>query len=184
MGGRNCTTCGEWKPYVGNFQKRTDGKDGFVSRCSVCLKVARRKSYLKNHEKQRARQAEYRAANVDLIRQQQATWRAANKQELKRRNFEKSYNITWSEREQMLADQGGVCAICKSPDPKGPDWHMDHGHSCCPEKAKSCGECLRGLLCGRCNVGIGCFSDNTETMLSAIDYINKSSKPVSRMTPI
>lgn len=49
----------------------------------------------------------------------------------------------------MLQEQGGVCAICKQP-PRRNKLHVDHDHSCCPGK-RSCGRCIRGLLCASCN---------------------------------
>lgn len=161
---RQCTKCGEAKPPTEFYvRSRKGGKyrspDG---RCKVCI---------------RAQMAEYRAANIEAVRAGQAEYRRRNKDALKRKNFQKNYGITWEQRDAMLAAQGGVCAICKSPDPKGRDWHMDHDHSCCPTKARSCGNCLRGLLCGRCNIAIGCFGDDPQVMHAAIEY-------VSRMQPI
>ena len=45
------------------------------------------------------------------------------------------------EYEWMLAEQGGVCAICGSP-PKSRRLHVDHDHKT---------GAVRGLLCFRCN---------------------------------
>lgn len=33
---------------------------------------------------------------------------------------------------------------------------------------------IRGLLCGNCNHGLGCFKDNKENLLKAIEYLNNS----------
>ena len=54
---------------------------------------------------------------------------------------------------QMLEEQGYACAICRVPF-DGRRICTDHDHMCCPKQntvAKTCGRCIRGLLCVRCN---------------------------------
>lgn len=83
------------------------------------------------------------------------------------------FGITEEQRDAMLAMQGGVCAICLGDSPNGPSWCTDHDHSCCPEKARSCGKCIRGILCFRCNTLLGHAKDSTATLLNAVDYLER-----------
>lgn len=72
------------------------------------------------------------------------------------------YGITVDEFNAMIERQGGVCALCKKVPEK---WNVDHDHNCCPRdrnKQKTCGGCVRGLLCTRCNSGLG-FIESMDT---------------------
>ena len=83
--------------------------------------------------------------------------------------------------------QRGLCAICRKPlirsydpdslvDRKGPradQAHIDHDHGCCPGR-KSCGSCVRGLLCPSCNTGLACFRDKSQLLLAAATYVARS----------
>ena len=52
-----------------------------------------------------------------------------------------------------------------------------------PEPSRnSCGKCVRGLLCGRCNMGLGNLDDDIEILLKSIDYLMKyRDKQISRV---
>jgi recombination endonuclease VII len=83
----------------------------------------------------------------------------------RRRNLGK-YRISASEYDDLLANQGGRCAICGNP-PSGQGTsmarlHIDHDHDT--------GR-IRGLLCGRCNPGLGYFLDSPARLRVAADYI-------------
>lgn len=71
---------------------------------------------------------------------------------------------------RMLEDQGNCCAICGAAFTGDNRPHVDHDHSCCPEK-KSCGECVRGLLCNSCNNGLGRFKDSVNHLRAAVSYL-------------
>lgn len=80
------------------------------------------------------------------------------------------YGITHEDYLELEKQQDGLCAICKSP-PVGKVrggtakyFHVDHNHTT---------NAVRGLLCYRCNAGIGLFRENAKTMKAAIAYLEK-----------
>lgn len=91
----------------------------------------------------------------------------------RKNNLKAKFGITIKMYDRMLTEQGGKCAICGSTDPGGrwgTNFMVDHDHSCCPGQ-KSCGKCIRGLLCASCNVGLGAFSDEVDRIFSAASYL-------------
>ena len=77
------------------------------------------------------------------------------------------YGITIKDYDKMYEDQNGKCAICKKEKTIKNNFYVDHCH-----KTKK----VRGLLCMRCNSGIGYFKDNTQLMKKAIEYLKESTK--------
>lgn len=63
-----------------------------------------------------------------------------------------------------------VCKVCRKTNPGKLGWVIDHDHKCCPGN-KSCGKCVRELICGGCNTMLGLANDDVETLKSAIAYI-------------
>ena len=80
-----------------------------------------------------------------------------------------TYKLSSASYSQKLEEQQNSCAICKSQDPgsKNANFSVDHAHKCCPS-AKSCGKCVRGLLCYSCNRGY--FHDNPVLLRAAANY--------------
>jgi hypothetical protein len=77
------------------------------------------------------------------------------------------YGITLAEYNKMFEDQGGRCAICGSPDEvEGRRLAIDH----CHDSGR-----VRGLLCGKCNRGLGLFYDNKQLLENAISYLSTHS---------
>jgi hypothetical protein len=60
------------------------------------------------------------------------------------------YNVTKGFLDLLLGFQQGRCAICLVADAGEKAMHIDHDHACCPGR-RSCGECVRGLVCSNCN---------------------------------
>ena len=80
------------------------------------------------------------------------------------------YGITQKQYNEKLAEQNGHCAICPYVPRPGEVLAQDHDHSCCPTE-KTCGKCLRALLCDWCNRGLGYFKDSPELLRLAAKYV-------------
>jgi hypothetical protein len=87
----------------------------------------------------------------------------------------KSRNVSEQEYRNLLAAQGGVCAICTSS-PKAGRRRLCIDH--CHETGR-----VRGLLCDRCNRGIGLLRDNVSVLARAIEYLKTSSSPADTNVP-
>jgi hypothetical protein len=73
-------------------------------------------------------------------------------------HLRRRYGIGQAEVDELLAEQGGVCAICGAADPQ----HVDHDHRT---------GWVRGILCFNCNGGLGQFRDSPEFLAGAITYL-------------
>lgn len=76
----------------------------------------------------------------------------------------RKYGVTKEMFKEILARQDDRCAICRTPEPGEQGWQLDHDHRI--NKA-------RGILCGRCNRGLGLFGDNAESLDRAADYLRQ-----------
>jgi hypothetical protein len=70
------------------------------------------------------------------------------------------YGISLEEYRAMETAQAFVCAICSQP--AEDTLCVDHCHSTSK---------VRGLLCRKCNTGLGCFKDDPELMIKAMAYL-------------
>jgi hypothetical protein len=147
-----CRDCREEKT-LDKFSGRGGGRKGWMSYCKSCADVRNRRWVQQNPERTALRY---------------------------RKSWLKRYNLTPADYDDMLAAQGGVCAICKAGKPGGTGrFHIDHDHSCCPEKMRSCGKCIRGLLCSYCNLHLA--GEDPVRLRAGADYIEnfrKSGEPV------
>jgi len=82
------------------------------------------------------------------------------------RKIKQSYNVNKNEYNEMLKKQNNKCKICGrifTYNNKTETPHIDHCHS---------SGIIRGLLCDRCNKGLGHFGYNIETLKKAIVYLD------------
>jgi hypothetical protein len=86
-----------------------------------------------------------------------------NKRKHKAFYLKADFGLTIEEYEKMVKDQEGLCAICRRPQTKA--LAVDHDH-----RTKK----IRGLLCDRCNLGLGQFQDQPERLRQAAHYIERT----------
>jgi hypothetical protein len=99
-------------------------------------------------------------------------WRQKNPEEARsqdfKNDFKKNYGITPEDYWRLFEAQGGRCAccgVCSEDHRRG--LHVDHDHTS--------GQ-VRGLLCTKCNPGLGYFDDSVEKLEMAITYLKKFKK--------
>jgi hypothetical protein len=114
---------------------------------SAAEKAAWAKAY-RETPKSRAYQRAYKAAHAEEI--------AANQ----RARRLQGYGLTLEEYEAMLARQEGRCLICRVK-PKSHSLNIDHDHKTLR---------VRGLLCVRCNRGLGRFEWRLDILQQLIQY--------------
>lgn len=144
---KRCSTCREEKP-LSDFSKdsyRPDGLRTYCKRCGVDYSMGWE---ARNRERRNARRRE----NPPPSNQ------GDGRHDL---YLKRAYGITHDDYAEMLEEQGYGCAICGGTD-ESRRLAVDHCHET---------QRVRGLLCGRCNRGLGHFGDDPELMHRAVEYL-------------
>jgi len=150
-----CPHC-KTEKLLAEFYKRATGK--ISAYCRVCSRKTRREHRLAFPEKHAARAR---------------SWRRRNQGRNADYFLKSIYGMPLGGYDAMLVKQDGKCAICQTDKPGGKGrFHVDHCHG-----TKE----VRGLLCHRCNTGIGLLG-TVESLQSAISYLNKFSPANSLIT--
>ena len=138
---KTCSKCKLSRP-TSEFHKRKGSKDGLQSQCKECNIAGVKKWQSENPEKH------------------EDNW----KRHTSNRNWlvtkARLYNIHPDDLQKLISESEGVCGICKKTPVR---WTViDHCHNTTK---------VRGILCEKCNQGLGLFSDSPEILASAIDYL-------------
>lgn len=205
---KNCFMAG-LPQKINSFSKSKYSKDGLKCSCKNCGKVYREdnkehiklqsKKYSeinKKHisEKNKNRrlsnighclvvEKNYRKKNRETILKKQRDVRETFEGKQSRRNtdLKTKYRKSLGWYYTKLDEQDGGCGICsskKSGRKTYENFCVDHDHKCCMG-SKSCGECVRGLLCFPCNTYLGHLEiKNNSDLLSPaqLKYLNKYKK--------
>ena len=163
-----CKKCGGYLPLT-MFCKKIAAKDKLNSVCRTCDQARKSNSWY-NDEVSRARIKE---ANREwYINNREHAIKTCKSNSLKHPDRHKNmmlkitYGITIEDFKSMRDAQGYKCKICqRHEDELIRTLVVDHDHAT--------GK-IRGLLCNKCNLGLGMFNDNVELFNKAIEYLNQT----------
>jgi len=153
---KQCNKCKKILP-VSKFNAGKSYKDGLQYTCRDCQKEYDRARYISDPtygDRRRAQARKFWKKNHDPAKE-------------RNKKLVLQYGITIGDYDVMMKEQNNVCAICGNP--ASMEYrkvlNIDHCH-----ETKN----VRGLLCSRCNHGLGAFGDDIDVMASAISYLINS----------
>lgn len=111
--------------------------------------------YAKNRDFWRAKRRDYYYKHKD---------NPEFKRQMRNSVLQHDFGITIEQYEALSETQNGLCAICKNVCASGKQLAVDHNHTT--------GK-VRGLLCRRCNQGIGLFEDEPALLQGAAEYLKE-----------
>lgn len=160
---KRCRICNESKP-LSDFYRLAGMRDGHRNECKACNLAQQHERYLADPARAKARVKQWQQENADRVN---AYWRERRREpQVKRRErdayLKRKFGISLAEYDAILAEQGGVCAVCSRPPTCGISLHVDHDHDT--------GR-IRGLLCFRCNNALGDLEDDPALLRAAARYL-------------
>jgi len=146
-----CTKCGETRP-LDQFGRGPRKKDGLLTQCKPCVSEYNRARY---------------PAKAEYMREYSRTYQVDCREKIRNAYYLKRYGLTSVAYDEMLTAQNGLCAICRRSEAviiEGAVHRLsvDHDHET--------GQ-VRGLLCQKCNHGLGLFGDDLDLFRLAMDYL-------------
>lgn len=126
--------------------------------------------YQENKDHMNAVAQVYRENNKEKTASRGAAWQQANKNHRSEygkiranHNRANKYKLTIEELSFLYEKYQGCCAICRvSEEDLGKRLAIDHCHET---------GLVRGILCQRCNLGIGQLGDTQELLVLAVEYL-------------
>lgn len=163
---KQCSRCKEVK-LLTEFGKDPKNKSGLKSGCRSCDCKYSEKQRIKNSEILPQIRKEYNRSNKKSIKVKQQKKREEDDLYYIRKRLKSRYGITYEEFLGMMERDENKCQICGVTNEEynqlyNKNLSIDHCHNT---------KYLRGILCDKCNTGIGQFKDNTDLLNKAINYL-------------
>lgn len=132
--------CGKWMPQAKTYCGRKPLHKGIHATPEALARQAA------NRPRKTTRRRGVRGSDNPIV---SARW--------KRNTRLARYGLTQETFNALLEAQGHACGMCHEPFTEGQQIFIDHDHNlgCHPEERRACDKCRRGLLCLRCNTGLG-----------------------------
>jgi hypothetical protein len=166
-----CQKCGLVKPLIDYHNNRTR-PDGKHDQCKLCRNNYN-KSLPKDHPVRVRAREHLNARSFDDPKREAGRVRSRlrsktrTKEQRRTQKLRRLYGITLEDQNRILEGQGGVCAICGTDNWTAAGPSIDHDHAT--------GE-IRGVLCNRCNAGIGFLNEDITRFRNAIVYLTSAKR--------
>lgn len=163
---KKCNKCEETD--LSKFGKHKNQSDGLQSTCKKCCNNTNKKYRTKNKEKIKVINKIWHLSNKKQRKEYCKNWTKINPINGKAHNLKKYWPNSTTEQvlsyyNQLFLKQEGRCAICtKHQSEFKKALHVDHDH----KTSK-----VRGLLCTRCNPGIGYLQNSPTICKAAYEYL-------------
>lgn len=150
-----------------SFNQRAPGY--LYRQCKKCRLEVRNKKFESHPDskiKDLERSKQWYQLNKEKVKERNKINRDVRKERDKWYRIKNTYSLTKEQYLSILESQNYGCAICEAKNKK---FYVDHDHSCCPTEV-SCGSCVRGLLCQKCNMFMHYVDEYLEHLDKAIKY--------------
>ena len=134
---------------------------------------ARNKKWMEEHpDRMKELQQKNREKHLETMKARSKAWYQANKERASRNSRIsklRQYGMTLEVYDAMMEEQKWHCPICGvelSKEETATSPRIDHNH----ETGK-----VRGILCMKCNSGLGMFKDSPLLLMRAADYLEDRS---------
>lgn len=158
---KKCKHCGITKP-LDEFYRDNAGQDGRRPECKECTSARRKAWYRANRDREISRVRAWQQENKDQYNERQRRYREMHPDRDWSGYLKRKFGMTVDEYDAFLVAHGGRCAICGHEPAEGTRLHLDHDHE---------SKAVRGMLCVRCNNGLGQFQEDPALLERAVDYL-------------
>lgn len=143
--------CGQCRPCKLLIKKEMKEKN--PEKLKLQNRLLKRKKYLNNPKK---------------FLEYNRTWRKENKHLVRQANLKKAYGLDLLTYKKILGKQNNACGICGVKNNSNlKSLFVDHCHAT--------GK-IRGILCQKCNTGLGFLGDNIQSIKNVLTYLERGSK--------